>query len=307
MAPVTLTGMQSSRTIVAIIAALAGSLPVVPSSYASSAPLLTCDGLPCVDAVADNAKHLRLAIDTGDPGSVLNRATASALGLQIDPYRGKDGKPVSGMGVTSLRNLHVGGSALGDVRVLVMDLSDDIRKGVFPKVDGTLAYGVFKDRELVLDFSRQAIDISPAQAASSPCPENCGKISLITFGHHGPPIITSTGFSVNGMPVTSQIDTMYSGTLLVYPESVPKLDLSKESQSRRTQYFPFTDAGVDMYEATARAESFGTLVLGRGAPLYFAGPKVHLPDGLFDATVGMGLLNGHRVSFDFHGMYFSLQ
>ena len=70
--------------------------------------------------------------------------------------------------------------------------------------------------------------------------------------------------------------------------------------------FPFTDGGVSMDVSSAKSESFGKDNLATNAPIYFAGPKVHLPDGLFDATVGIALLNKRTVTFDFKGMRFSL-
>jgi hypothetical protein len=108
------------------------------------------------------------------------------------------------------------------------------------------------------------------------------------------------GFVVNGKPITVQVDTMYTGTLLVYPTSVDKLGLATESQSKTSKFFAFTDGGVDMFVSKANQLGFGAKTLATSAPLYFAGSKVHLPDGLFDGTVGAGLLSPHKITFDFH-------
>lgn len=43
------------------------------------------------------------------------------------------------------------------------------------------------------------------------------------------------------------------------------------------------------------------------APLYFATPKVHAPDGMFDGTVGAGLFAGHVLTFDFHANRFTMK
>ena len=43
------------------------------------------------------------------------------------------------------------------------------------------------------------------------------------------------------------------------------------------------------------------------APLYFATPKVHAPDGMFDGTVGAALFAGHVVIFDFRANRFRLE
>jgi hypothetical protein len=38
--------------------------------------------------------------------------------------------------------------------------------------------------------------------------------------------------------------------------------------------------------------------------LYFATRKVHLPDGMFDGTVGNELFLGHVLTLDFHANRF---
>jgi hypothetical protein len=90
--------------------------------------------------------------------------------------------------------------------------------------------------------------------------------------------------------------------MLIYPPSVKKLDLSEEAKGATKQFVKYTDGGVDMMEAQSKTEAFGTHVLAKDAPLYFAGPAVHLPDELFDATVGHALFEHSVLSLDFHDM-----
>jgi hypothetical protein len=124
-------------------------------------------------------------------------------------------------------------------------------------------------------------------------------LSYPTFGSQGPPIVASSGFSVNGIAVTVQVDTLYSGTMLIYPTAVAKAGLAQQSLSKHLRKFPFTDGGVDMAEATVDKEAFGARELLTHAPVYFVTPQVHLPDGLFDGTVGVGLFKDRVVTFDF--------
>jgi hypothetical protein len=135
--------------------------------------------------------------------------------------------------------------------------------------------------------------------ASASCPASCGAITYPTFGHRGPPIVVTTGFRVNGKDVNVQVDTLYSGTMLIYPTSVDKLGLKSEAASTHVDRFSYTDGGVDMIHGHAADESFGTKTLLADAPLYFATPKVHVPDGMFDGTVGAALFAGHVVNLDF--------
>ena len=288
-------------------------LPLVlaPAFAASALPpltdakLLSCEGLPCVDVLAGSA-HLKLGVDTGNPNSFLNLKAAQALGLTLQPVNGRDGKPRPGVQTAIVPNVSIGPIKFDELKFLVFDLSDAIENGVFPRIDGTIAYGAFKDRILQLDYPAGILSVSQPLAAPVVCPASCGDISLIPFGRNGPPIVTSTGFTVNGKAIAVQIDTMFTGTLVVFPTAVERLGLSAESKSTKSHFFPFTDEGVDMFESQASQIGFGSKVLLAPSPLYFAGPKVHLPDGLFGGTVGAGLLSSHKSTLDFHDNKFWL-
>jgi hypothetical protein len=112
---------------------------------------------------------------------------------------------------------------------------------------------------------------------------------------------------MNGKDVSVQVDTLYTGTMLIYPTSVDRLGLQAQAASKQTDMFHFTDGGVDMVRGQASDESFGTKTLLANAPLYFATPNVHTPDGMFDGTVGAALFAGHVVNLDFRGNRFWLE
>ena len=274
-----------------------------PFGAMSTATLLDCNGLPCVEIVLADGKHLKMGIDTGNPTSILNTGAAERLGLKSIPYVDSKGKEVPGFKVTSLPGVTLGTGSLGDVKVAVFDLSDQITKGTFPALDGTLAYGLFKQRVITLNYAKSVLSYSAVLSSESACPvPMCGKISFITFGQHGPPIVVASGFTLNGKPLQVQIDTMFAGTMLVFPTSVEKLGLAPVGEPKRVRHFPFTDEGVDMPQAEGFREGFGTATLLESGSLYFAGPKVHLPDGLFDGTVGQEVFAKHSLTLDFKDM-----
>jgi Aspartyl protease len=258
-----------------------------------------------VDAVV-GGKHLRLGIDMGDPESVLNLKAAQMLGLTLQPVAGADGKPVAGYQQASETGVVVGEITFPKLDVLVIDLSGAIGKKTFPDIDGTLGYTAFEKRILQLDGPGGVLRVSQPLTSATGCPGVCGDISLITFGQHGPPIVTTTGFTVNGKPIAVQVDTMFTGALLIYPTSVEKLGLTAEAASKDSKYIAFTDGGVEMFRAEARQVGFGEKTLAAPAALYFAGAKVHLPDGLFDGTVGQELLASHKVTLNFQDKKFWL-
>jgi len=167
-----------------------------------------------------------------------------------------------------------------------------------PEVDGMLGYEAFKGKVLRLDFKRNTMEVTSGGGCSG------GTLKLITFGKVGPPIVTTTGFSVNGKPIVAQVDTLFAGSMVVYPEAVEKLGLTDLTKTKLREHFPYTDGGVDMMKASA-AEDFAGKPFG-DQPVYFATPEVHIPDGLFEATVGFKLLVGRVVTFDFAGGCFGI-
>lgn len=267
-------------------------------------PMVECSGLPCVNVTAANGTHLKMLLDTGNANSLLDMRKAKELGLELGPVNGPDGKPYPNYFVATLKDVMLGDAALGDIKFLVIDLQPDFTKGNIPMADGTLAYTAFRNRLLQLDYKSQSVGVSEILTADIPCSGACGEVTTPTFGKHGPPIVVTTGFAVNGKPVALQVDTMYSGTILIFPTSVEKLGLEKESAATKTRFFPFTDGGVDMTEGVAGMESFGGSTLKKDATLYFATAKVHTPDGMFDGTVGAELFAGHVVTLDFHAHHF---
>ena len=265
-------------------------------------PMLDCSGLPCVDVSTASGKHLHLLIDTGNVASVLDKAVAKDLGLETSPVIGSDGKPVAAYTRALLPGVKIGDASLGDLRILVMDLSDDIKRDRMPASDGTLAYTAFKDRILELDYRQKTVKLSEALHDTASCPAFCGTLRTPTFGKKGPPILVATGFSLNELPITAQIDTLFSGTMLIYPTSVEKLGLTEAAKTTNKDFFKYTDDGVDMLKTTASTENFGSRSLAKDAPLYFATPAVHLPDGMFDGTVGHALFEHSVLTLDLHDM-----
>ena len=256
--------------------------------------LQLCSGLPCVEVMVDKTK-LMMAINMGNPSSMVNVDLPRNEGLDLEPYVGRDGQPRSNFKRTEVPSVKTGTIALTNLPVVVADLFTSRSANQMPDVDGILGYDAFKGKLLRLDFKKMTMEVS---SAAGPCD---GTEKLITFGKGGPLVVTTTGFSVNGKPVVAQVDTLFAGTMVVYRESVEKLGLTTEAvntKGKPQEHFPFTDGGVEMLKASAK-EEFGGKPISGDQPVYFGLPGAHTPEGLFDATVGMGLFSGRVVSFDF--------
>jgi hypothetical protein len=274
--------------------------------FVTEVPLLDCDGLPCVEARMGTGPNLKMGIDTGNVDSVLDAAYAEAAGLK--PTAAMPAGAPSGMFRTMIPSISVGTAKLANVGTLAMSLTEMVTQNQLPHVDGTLAYTAFKDRVVEIDFVSRKVRISDVLTAPVACTGACDKFSLIKFGNEGPPIVVADGFEINGKKVSAQIDTLYSGTLLVYTASIDKLQLAEAAKTTKSRDFPFTDGGVKMKEAPAEKEGFHGVILSGPAPLvYFPGPDVHEPDGLFDATVGVELFYKAALTLNFHDMTVSVE
>jgi len=268
--------------------------------FLAEVPLLDCDGTPCVEARIGDGKTVRLGIDTGNVDSVVDSKVAEAAGLKPSEPP-KPGAP-SGM-FRTVMTVHVGALTLANVSAIGMDLSDMISQKQMPHVGGTLAYTAFKDRILQLDFGAHKLRVSEVLTGPVKCTGACDTMALITFGKDGPPILVADGFEINGASVAAQVDTMYTGSLLVYTASIEKLSLSGAAQTTDVRLFPLTDGGVNMKVAEAQHEGFRGIILAKeGAKVYFPTETVHEPDGLFDATVGLELFRDAVLTLDFHDM-----
>jgi hypothetical protein len=279
--------------------AVLGCVGLSLAAGAKEMPLADCSGLPCVSVDLGQGRSATLMIDTGNNHGVLDIELAKSLGLELKPYVSRSGKTVDGLFTATLSEVKLGGQSLGETELLVTDVKKDVAEGIMPKSEGTLSYVSFKDRVLTLDYRRHTLSFTEAGAAV-PAPAGSGDLTYPTFGRKGPPIVVASGFSVNGKPVSAQIDTLYSGSLLIYAASVDKLGLAGEAASTKTRRFAFTDGGVDMIEGKADREAFAGKTLLTSAGLYFPTPDVHQPDGLFDGTVGAELFARHRLTLDFH-------
>ena len=125
----------------------------------------------------------------------------------------------------------------------------------------------------------------------------------------GPAIVVAEGFEVNGHKITAQVDTLYTGSLLIHNDSIRGLGLeAASSRSSEMRDFPCTDGGVKMKKAHAPKEKFAGTELGGIQPtVYFPTPGVHEPDGLFDATIGLELMRDSVVNLDFRNLTISIR
>lgn len=276
------------------------------TTFATQMPFHDCRGLICVDVALDGSPPRTLLLDTGNVNSTVVSDVAAAAGWKLESIV-RGGKPLPGVQRGGTHTVHLG-AVKSNAQFLVFDRS------VFgdnpPPAEGTLAYTFFKDRILQIDYPNHVVRISDVLGASDNLSAE-GEIQLITFGKKGPPIVVGAPFTINGKTLRAQIDTCYTGTLLVYDAAAAALGLKHLSARGSPEFFPDTDGGVTMLAAPAENLGFGReILIDRGAKVYFPGQGknvVHQPDGLFEGTVGNALFRDSVVTLDFHLMKFQVQ
>ncbi|MBV9265440.1 MAG: hypothetical protein JO061_04650 [Acidobacteriaceae bacterium] len=281
-------------------AAFAQTVPVM-----HEIPLLTCSGLPCVELTSKSVNVMRLAIDLASVNGYLDVKTAQARGLKLESLKAAGGAEITAVQQTIVPGAKLGDLELGDFPFMVLDLSADPaepkkkRATSFP-ADGALAFGSFKNRILQIDWERHLVRISEPISQEQPCPRDCGDLKFEHLGHYGPLTLTATGFQVDGKDLTCQIDTLFTGTMLIYPQAVDRLGLRELTKTRHKEEFPFFQNGVKLTEAESVNEGFHRDTLLSEAPVYFWTAKdVAPPEVSFDATIGAGLMSRALVTFDF--------
>jgi len=274
-------------------------------------PLLDCLGLPCVDLTTGSGKTLRLLIDLGEANAYLDTKAAQTLGVDLQALKGSDGGDINQVQQTIVPGARLGDLQLGDFPFMVLDTTpqpDKPGQKIEPLPgDGALTYGAFKNRVVQIDRQNHVLRISEPQTDAQACPRDCSDLVIKHVGHWGPVTLTADGFAVNGQPVDVQLDTLFAGTMLIYPGSVEKLGLKKQSKAKPKELFPYTQEGIKLARADDGAVTFRGIALLQDGPLYFGTKDANLPAVQFDATVGMGLLNHATATFDFKGMHFWME
>jgi hypothetical protein len=294
-------------TISAILSLVSVARAALEAPELVSIAYTPCAGMICVPVTLADGKSHVLLLDTGNVNSWLLADTARSIGLKPEPIE-QDGKTLPGLFRLGEQKVSLQGQELSG-RFLA--LSRQQTGELPPDVEGALAYPLFKDRILQIDYAHLVMRLLASQPAAAKT--SGSELKFITFGKQGPPIVVGSGFRVNGKAVNAQFDTCYTGTLVVYTTAIDRLALGKAAGEARSRpkYFPYTDGGVNMNEATGESIAFGSYVLApRPAVVYFpaeSGNPVHEPDGLFEATVGNALFVHSVVTLDFHSMRITVQ
>ncbi len=268
--------------------------------YGAPVPFTPCDGVLCIQVNLGDHKSHTFVLDTSFNRSSIAEPVAHELGWTMTPGQGPDGKPLPGIwGVDAPRAVEFAG-VHGTVNYLAFS-KDQL--GALAKYDGTLDYTFFKDRVLQIDYQHHVIRVSQLLKPDEHPKPGKGVLKLVNFHDWGPPIVVGGPFTVDGKSLEAQIDTSYTGSLLLFSAAEKSLELEKTAEHAKPRNFPITDGGVDMLGAQVDSTGFDGTVLSKPATVYFPTAKVHQPYmDRFQGTVGNEFFKDCVVTMDFHDM-----
>src|SRR5579863_1974773 len=253
----------------------AATSPPAELHYSTEVPFTSCDdGLVCIAVPVENGRSLTFVIDTGNVASYIAAEAAQELGWPLRALTNKDGTPIEGLQRTDEQTLHAGSAAL-NIRMLAFPrarMGAPNHKVVF---DGGIVFTVLKDRALQIDYPHLVLRLTDVltDTQDSPLP---GTLSTVRFGAQGPAILTGAPFLLNGQALQAQIDTCFTGTMVIYDAALEQLHLGAIAGKGKPRYFPNTDGGVTMLGNRAESIGFGGHGLGDIRPMiYFPTKGVH--------------------------------
>ncbi|HEY4127674.1 MAG TPA: hypothetical protein VGN70_06475 [Gammaproteobacteria bacterium] len=267
--------------------------------YGTAVPFRPCDGAICIQVTLSDHKPHTFLLDTSYNHSSISENVARALGWKLTPYKSQN-QVVAGLFLTDGPKPAEFAGAQGSADFLAM--SPD-QMGVLAKYTGTLDYTFFKDRVLQIDYKRHLIRVSQLLRPDEHPKPGKGVLKLVDFHDWGPPIVVGGPFTVDGKSLEAQIDTSYTGSLLIFSGAEKSFGFEKATEHAIVRNFPITDGGVDMLGVQVDSTGFAGTVLSHPATVYFPTIKVHQPyQERFQGTVGNEFFAGTLLTLDFHDM-----
>jgi hypothetical protein len=281
------------------LAALPLAANAAALQYGTDVPYTPCEGAICIQVTLSDHKPHSFLLDTSYNHSSIDEPVARGLGWKLTPYSSK-GQVVPGLFLADGSKPAAFAGVEGSADFLVE--SKDLKDAPTPW-EGTLDYTFFKDRVLQIDYKHHVIRVSQLLKPDEHPKPGQGVLKLVNFHDWGPPIVVGGPFTVDGKQLEAQIDTSYTGSLLLFSGAEKSFGFEGLAAKAKTRNFPITDGGVDMLGAEVESTGFADRILAKPATVYFPTPKVHQPyQERFQGTVGNEFFTGTVLTLDFHDM-----
>ena len=243
------------------------------------------------------SRAAKLVLDTGNPSSTIDLDAARSLGLPFD--ESKKRKMGAGPGAPEYYllvpdRLRLGSETFKDCVFVAAPLSKTLSETYGFDCDGTLGYDVFKGRVLQIDYPARKLRLlgsAPAATASA------AAIPIVRrpFEKDTPPLICVDGLRLGGRGVPAQVDTFFSGSLILFSSKIAGLETPG---AREVPAVYFEQAKLPAARLKEPV-TLGGATYPAGLPVYVAGREAHVPQTEIAAVLGNTFFQGSVLTLDF--------
>jgi predicted aspartyl protease len=243
-----------------------------------------------------------MMLDTGADPSIVELSTAKSLALKIS----SSGATGSGGGTdqnlayeTSLPLVQLGGLAATNVDALAMDLSK-ISSGLGRPITAVLGYSLLKKRIVQIDYPHQKVRfLTTAPSCPAATHSKSRGCTLLPFRYKDD--ILASGVTLNGKPVTANVDTGSNSNFQLTPAAVDRLGLSADVARAHPSSSTGFNGNLKNREGTVRNVRVGTISLNE-PPVVFFGQGMGMDKEHWDLRIGSAFLKDYVVTLDYpHG------
>lgn len=255
-----------------------------------------------VQATVNGHGPFSMLLDTGADPSIVELGTAKSIGLKI----AATGQQGSGGGTganlayeTSLPLIQLGGLTASNVDALAMDLSK-LSSALGRPVGGVLGYSLLKGRIVQIDYPNRTVRLrasAPSCAgATRRHPSGC---TTLSFRYEDD--ILASGVTVDGKPVTTNVDTGSNSNFQLTPAAVDKLGLTEEAAGARASRSVGFNGDLKNREGKVHNVTLGTISVNEPTVVFF-GKGMGMDKEPWDLRIGNGFLKNFVVTLDYvHG------
>jgi predicted aspartyl protease len=245
-----------------------------------------------VEGTVAGSGPLSFIVDTGVTPSVIDRTTATSIGVQVDLTQSGQASGAGSEPVTvhraSIRDLRVGDARFETLEAVTLDLTA-LSKRLGRPLHGILGDNFLRGRVVRIDYAAQRMTISrePIEGSGVELPFTTAPDDII-------PIVA--GLDIDGRTIPVSLDTGSSLGIELYPEAVELLRLQEMKAAAASS----TIAGARGEAAVRKTTIDGVRLAGRtvnAVPVTFSERRDHGPERL--GNVGNAFLENFVVTFDF--------
>jgi predicted aspartyl protease len=255
-----------------------------------------------VQATVNGHGPFSMLLDTGADPSIVEIGTAKSIGLKI-AAKGQQG---SGGGTggnlayeTSLPLLQIGGLTARNVDALAMDLSK-LSSALGRPLGGVLGYSLLKAHIVQIDYPNRRVRFL-MNAMNAPTCDGAARHdspSCTTLSFRYKDDILASGVTVDGKPVTTNVDTGSNSSFQVTPAAVNKLGLGEEvARSHATNSVGF-NGNLQNREGTVRNVTVGAISVNNPTMVFF-GKGMGVDKEPWDLRIGNAFLKNFVVTLDY--------